>query len=360
MNRTSILLANTTSAAVVLTALLASAALAAGTPEDKCEAGKNLSAGKYAGCLGKALNVFIATGDASKYAAMLGKCESKMVGTWGKLEGAAVAAGTTCPSTGDQTAIGDFLDACNQSVAVALDGGPLGPDPVSCASDLASCDSSLSTCSGDLSNCNSDLGTATTDLATCEGDLNDCLTSTSRILKTGQTTCYNDAGSPIACAGSKRDGEIQAGDAFNYTDNGNGTITDNVTGLMWEKLSDDGSIHDKDNQYAGLTAAIAKATSLNTANFAGHNDWRIPNLRELESLPDYSLYNLAVRAPFRTNCVANCTVLTCSCTKANIYFTSTVYTGYPAAVWKINMIDGDVYAGDAVDTHYARAVRTAH
>jgi len=351
-------------AAAALTTLLAGVAVAATTtPEAKCQSGKNDAAGKYAACMGKAEKGLVATGDTVKYAAAVSKCEGKLIGTWSKLEAAAVAAMTTCPSTGDQSPIEDFVAACSESVAAAVAGGTLGPDPVTCASDLATCDGALATCDGDLATCDGDLSTCDADLMTCDGDLATCQASTSRILKTGQTTCTDDTGTVIACAGSGRDGEFQAGDAFSHTDNGNGTITDNITGLMWEKLSDDGSIHDKDLTFAGLTAAIGKATTLNGAAFAGYTDWRVPNIRELGTLPDYELSyspGPAVPAIFRSPCTPGCTVLTCSCTKSNVYFSSTTYAGYPQACWKYNMQDGDQYAGNKTDPHYVRLVRTAN
>ena len=105
---------------------------------------------------------------------------------------------------------------------------------------------------------------ATTDLPLdCVGELSDGVTTIQvvvdgcttqqvvggGVLKTGQTLCYNSAGSVISCAGTGQDGELQKGVARSYTDNGDGTITDNTTGLIWEKLTDDGTIHDKDNVY---------------------------------------------------------------------------------------------------------------
>ena len=68
----------------------------------------------------------------------------------------------------------------------------------------------------------------------------------------GQTTAFsadkNDGiAEPVAVPD---DGTVQAGADLSYTDNGDGTITDNNTGLMWEKKSDDGDLlHDKDNSY---------------------------------------------------------------------------------------------------------------
>jgi hypothetical protein len=81
-------------------------------------------------------------------------------------------------------------------------------------------------------------------------------------LKTGQTLCYDDVGTVIACAGTGQDAELQKGLAGAYTDNGNGTITDTGTGLMWEKLSDDGTIHDKDTAYTWLDAFSTKVAML--------------------------------------------------------------------------------------------------
>lgn len=95
-------------------------------------------------------------------------------------------------------------------------------------------------------------------------------------LKTGQTTCYDSSGTVIACSGTGQDGELQKGVARSFTDNGDGTVTDNVSGLMWEKISDDDSIHDKDTTYTWTNAFASKVAMLNSSSFAGHNDWRVP------------------------------------------------------------------------------------
>jgi hypothetical protein len=349
--------------AALLSVLAGQPALAAGTPEQQCEGGKNSAAGKFASCIAKAQKSLVTTADAIAYAEAVLKCEGKLASSYSKLE-----AGAACPSTGDAAAVQDFVGGCRECIGDALAGGPLCDDPVSCASDLASCNltldgcnADLATCTDDLAICEADLAVLEGDLAACDDDLETCLLAEPRIHKSGQTTCYNDAGTLIACAGSGRDGEFQAGTAVSFVDNGNGTITDNVTGLMWEKLSDNGDIHDKDNTYTGLSAAIARANTLNMANFAGHNDWRVPNIRELASLPRYGSQNPAVHPAFHTGCVGGCSVITCSCTKANIYASSTVYRGYTQAIWKMNMYDGDQYAGNAAgEAHYARAVRTAN
>jgi len=134
---------------------------------------------------------------------------------------------------------------------------------------------------------------------------------------TGQTACYDTSGTvrtEIPCTGTGQDGEIKAGKALSYTNNGDGTITDNNTALMWEKLSDDGTIHDKDNLYKRADAFAVHIAGLNAMNFAGHNDWRLPNVKELQTIVNYGQVYPAISSEFNSNCVASVDILTGSCT----------------------------------------------
>ncbi|RWX46233.1 hypothetical protein H206_00799 [Candidatus Electrothrix aarhusensis] len=63
----------------------------------------------------------------------------------------------------------------------------------------------------------------------------------------------------------------------NFVDNGNGTISDQATGLMWQQ-ADDGTARDWED-------ALAYAQGL---DLAGHDDWRLPNAKELQSIVDYT------------------------------------------------------------------------
>lgn len=100
------------------------------------------------------------------------------------------------------------------------------------------------------------------------------------VVDTGQDKCYNANGQPTTCPGegsafhgqdSQYDG-AQPG----FTDNGDGTITDNNTGLMWQKTPG-----------AKVTWAQASAGA-SSFSLAGHNDWRLPTIKELYSLIDFS------------------------------------------------------------------------
>ncbi len=184
-----------------------------------------------------------------------------------------------------------------------------------------------------------------------------CGPSSGSFPATGQTTCWNSAGTVIPCAGTGHDGEIQAGATLSYTDNGNGTITDNNTGLMWEKLSDDGTIHDWDTNYTWNDAFAVKVAGLNGAVFAGHTDWRVPNAKELQSIVNYQNAFPSVSAAFNTACAPGCTVTTCSCTRSGVYWSSSTYALSPTGAWFVNFDVGNVSADSKPVNFAVRAVR---
>ncbi|MCP4413894.1 MAG: DUF1566 domain-containing protein, partial [Gammaproteobacteria bacterium] len=63
----------------------------------------------------------------------------------------------------------------------------------------------------------------------------------------------------------------------NFTDNGDSTVTDNATGLMWQQ-NDNGNFYNWEE-------ALSFAENF---NLAGHSDWRLPNAKELQSIADYT------------------------------------------------------------------------
>jgi hypothetical protein len=179
---------------------------------------------------------------------------------------------------------------------------------------------------------------------------------------TGQTTCSNSTGTVIACAGTGQDGDITAGGALSYTDNGDGTITDNNTGLMWEKKSREGTTvtnsHHRDKRYAWADASAVHTAGLNAGSgFAGHTDWRVPNAKELQSIVNYENLNPAVSPEFEVGCVASCTVLNCSCTAASFTWTSTTGLGGPGNAWSVNFSTGAVSLSGKGSSRFVRAVR---
>ncbi|MBI9072649.1 MAG: DUF1566 domain-containing protein [Melioribacteraceae bacterium] len=100
-----------------------------------------------------------------------------------------------------------------------------------------------------------------------------------KIVDTGQKTFYSDKN--IISEPSSEDDFFGQDANYNgnqpsYTDNGVGTVTDNVTGLIWQKSMDEKISFDE---------AFIKADSLSLANYT---DWRVPTLKELYSLIQFT------------------------------------------------------------------------
>jgi len=281
----------------------AGSASALPTKAQVCEAAKVTASGTKQKCLATELAKKV-KGLAFNYA----KCDTAFTNAF---ENAETKAGGACPTDNDASAIGALIASCRDDLEAALSGSPNPPCPPSA------------------------------------------------FPATGQTTCWNGAGTVVPCGGTGEDGEFQAGATLSYTDLGDGTIKDNNTGLIWEKKSDDGSIHDKDTTYTFANAFAVHIAGLNTANFAGHNDWRLPNVKELESILNYENANPSVSTEFNAACVPGCTVLNCSCTGFSGLYTwsSTNQAANGTGAWGVGFAVGDTNNLLKTSAFFARAVR---
>lgn len=114
-------------------------------------------------------------------------------------------------------------------------------------------------------------------------------TSTYPIVDTGQTACYN-ASTEITCPTEGdpfygQDAQIN-GSAPSYTNNGDGTIIDNVTGVMWQQSADtDG---DNDIDAADKLSYTNAGTYCQNLSLGGFTDWELPDIKTLYSLIDFS------------------------------------------------------------------------
>ena len=108
----------------------------------------------------------------------------------------------------------------------------------------------------------------------------------------------------------------------NFTNNGDGTITDVATGLTWSQT---------DNASGILWSnALAWVQAQNTATYLGHNDWRMPNVKELQSIVNYSNAPDYNGLPAVDTNYFTCSVITNEAGQRDFpyYWTSTTHGGY--------------------------------
>ncbi len=169
---------------------------------------------------------------------------------------------------------------------------------------------------------------------------------------TGQTGCWNATGGSITCGDAPvgQDAEYTAANSGtldpSFTDNGNETITDNNTNLMWQKCS------------KGLSGSTCTTGTIETnywaaapsycegLNFAGQTDWRLPNIKELQSIVNYQNVSPAINTTYFP------------ATQSSYYWSGSTFVGNPAGAWVVFFGTGGVDGYDK-DTSllYVRCVR---
>jgi len=100
-----------------------------------------------------------------------------------------------------------------------------------------------------------------------------------------------------------------------FTDNGDGTISDKKTGLMWQKEGSSDSMNHSDAEKYCKDSEIGD-----------HSDWRLPTVEELLTLIDYKKNDPAIDPVFKA--------------KSAYYWTSTPYAGGSGYAWVVGFFNG--------------------
>ena len=125
-----------------------------------------------------------------------------------------------------------------------------------------------------------------------------------------------------------------------YTDNEDGTVTDNSTGLMWQQATATGGTS---GNYLTWKDALSYCDNL---SLGGHTDWRLPNFKELQSLVDFSRYKPSINTNYFPDTNPN-----------NYYWSSTTVSGVYACQMSFNGYEfGDSTTGKGGSAQ-VRAVR---
>ena len=182
--------------------------------------------------------------------------------------------------------------------------------------------------------------------------------------KTGQTKCYTASiGSEEDCPEDTgtypgQDGDWQKGVTWpnpRFTDNSDGTVTDNLTGLVWLMDANCANTMSHDPDFTGdgkmtwmhalVFVAGFNATAYDACG-AGQTDWRLPNVREMHSLIDLSQYDPALPTnPFTG-------------VQSSYYWSSTTNAENTNEAWFVRLNDGYVnYGSKDGNTFYVWPVR---
>jgi hypothetical protein len=337
------------------------------TPADKCEAAKLKIAGKYDLCR------LLAEAKAAKTGGMpdFSTCDSAYSTRWTQAE---MKAGGMCPSNGDAAAIQAFLSQGTTALGVALAGAM------------------LPTCGNGVIDPGEQCDQSNLNGQTCAS-----LGFAAGVLKCGAGCVFDTSG----CSASR------------FVDNGDGTLSDLQMGLMWEKKVSvdqcvnlvDGlpvacttdadctgnggggmcvcsSVHCVADRYTWCngtypspctngadpldgTAYTDFLVTLNngastdgramtpiTGCFAGHCDWRLPSIVELQGIVDLTQGTCGGGS-------GACIDPTFGPTQADLYWSATTTAGGPAGAWQVDFGDGGVTSFPKTIDFYVRAVRTA-
>lgn len=148
--------------------------------------------------------------------------------------------------------------------------------------------------------------------------------------KTGQTVCYDAAGNRLeSCAGTGQDAERQLGVAIpspRFIDNDDGTVTDNLTGLVW--LRNAGCFLERSWDQAFTDAAALNSGECGLTDNSTEGQWRLPNVKELQSLLDISGTTFEGTGSVFPNLEAS-------------YWSSTTHATFAENAW-VTMYDGRV------------------
>jgi len=130
--------------------------------------------------------------------------------------------------------------------------------------------------------------------------------------------------------------------------NGDGTVSDSATGLMWHQCTSDQTWTETKCKGKEMPAlwdqAVEYITNLNDASYLGYTDWRLPSRNELQSLIDYSHFGPASTFPDM---------------QSLDYWSSTGMVGYSDYnSWAIKFANGYVSAYENEASWYVRAIRS--
>ena len=153
------------------------------------------------------------------------------------------------------------------------------------------------------------------------------------VADTRRRQCFDAGGISRSCVGTGEDGELQAGVAWptpRFTDNGDGTLTDNLTGLIWLKDANCPGVKTWQEALDWVSDLNTTAIACTDYTAMTFTDWRLPNIKEQVSLVDFSQQSPALVSghPFVS-------------VEVEFYWSSTTWELFPTIAWGVDLAHGE-------------------
>jgi hypothetical protein len=144
-------------------------------------------------------------------------------------------------------------------------------------------------------------------------------------------------------------GNANAGSFVAGTGTQAGTVTDNTTNLMWQQcsagLSGVGCATGVAATYQWDGPTTFAITYCEGLSLGGFTDWRLPNVKELKSIADMTVYSPAINATYFPN------------TQSSTYWSSTTCAPNTTYAWYVLFTNGSTTNYNKTNTGYVRCVR---
>lgn len=165
--------------------------------------------------------------------------------------------------------------------------------------------------------------------------------------KTGQVISYSTGD----------DGDLQKGVKWpcpRFTDKGNGTVKDRLTGLIWLKNANAFGIQTWEHALESANSLVSGLAGLKDCSVEG--DWRLPNVKELQSLIDFAYTDPALSSALGTSQWTSGDPFIG--VQSNHYWSSTTYSNLTTDAWAVHLIAGSVGRVNKTGEVYVWPVRS--
>lgn len=183
----------------------------------------------------------------------------------------------------------------------------------------------------------------------------------SKFIRLGLTLITSMLTTSVYAAQTCDDSVAQTTPTSAFTDNGNGTVTDNYTGLMWKKCVEGLSGNDCGTGTAQTFTwqmALQQVVTVNADPSQTYDDWRLPNIKELTSIVELHCHSPAANLtlfPAAPDDVDMNTAFVWSSTPSSIY--QAAQSAGRTMAWGVRFINGETAKADKGSAAFVRLVR---